>query len=161
LQEAGEVWVWDAETGKNVRSFKVKAEVEYGEWASAGDVAFGPDGNQVAAPVTAGSRSAPAGLLIDDTGASVRVWDLQTGKATQPVKGLKTSVGQVTFSPDGKWLATAGNDKVVRIWDEETGKELAALPGPDQVTVVAYSPDGKSIAAGMKDGSVRIWKVPT
>jgi WD40 repeat protein len=160
LPEAGEVRVWDAETGKGLHTFKVKPEVEQGEWVSAGDVAFGPDGKRVAAPVTAGSRGAPAGLLIDDTGASVRVWDLGTGKATQPVKGLKASVGRVVFSPDGKRLAAAGSDKVVRVWDVETGKELAALPCPDRVAVVAFSPDGKSLAAGSKDGSVRIWAVP-
>ena len=159
LPEAGEVRMWSAETGQILHSFKVKPAVEYGEWASAGDVAFAPDGNQVAAPVTAGSRSAPAGLLIDDTGASVRIWDLGTGKVTQPVKGLKSSVGRVVFSPDGKWLATAGSDKVVRVWDVETGKELAAMQNPDGVAVVAFSPDGKSLAAGCKNGEVRLWEV--
>lgn len=165
LPEAGEVWVWNAETGENTHRFKVKPEVEYGEWASAGDVAFDADGNRVAAPVTAGSRAAPAGLLIDDTGASVRVWevrvwDLKTGKAAQPVKGLKTSVGSIAFSPDGKCLATAGRDKVLRVWEMESGKELVAFSCPDQVTVVAFSPDGKSLAAGNQDGSVRIWPSP-
>jgi len=160
LQEAGEVRVWDAEKGKLLHSFKVKPEVDYGEWASAGDVAFTPDGKRVAAPVTAGSRGAPAGLLIEDTGASVAVWELATGKSTQPVKGLKASVGRVVFSPDGKRLATAGSDKIVRLWEMETGKELAALPYPDQVNVVAFSPSGKSLAGGSQDGSIRIWAVP-
>jgi Tol biopolymer transport system component len=160
LPEAGEVHVWDAEAGKLLHSFKVKPEVEQGEWASAGDVAFGPDGKRVAAPVTAGSRGTPAGLLIDDTGASVRVWDLGTGKSTQPVKGLKAAVGRVVFSPDGKSLVTAGGDKVLRVWEVETGKELAALSCPDRIDVVTFSPDGKSLVAGSKDGSVRIWAVP-
>ena len=160
LPEAGQVWVWSAETGKVLHRFHVKPEVEQGEWASAGDVAFGPDGKRIAVPVTAGSRGTPAGLLIDDRGASVRVWDLETGKATQPVKGLKASVGRVVFSPDGNHLATAGGDKILRVWDVETGKELAAFSNPDRVGAVAFSPDGKSLAAGSKDGSVRIWVVP-
>lgn len=160
LPEAGAVQVWDAESGKALQSISVKSNVEQGEWASAGDVAFAPDGKRIAVPVTAGSRGAPAGLLIDNTGASVRIWDLSSGKSTQPVKGLKASVARVLFNPDGKRLATAGSDKVVRLWDVETGKELTALPSPDQVTVIAFSPDGKSLAAGSKDGSVRIWVVP-
>lgn len=160
LQEAGEVWVWDAETGKALHTFPVKPSTAYGEWASAADVAFSPDGKRVAAPVTAGSRGAPAGIIIEDTGASVRVWDLGTGKDTQPVKGLKSSIGRVTFSPDGKLLATAGADKVVRVWAAEAGRELAALPAPDRVGAVAFSPDGKSLAAGCKDGTVRVWAVP-
>jgi WD40 repeat protein len=161
LPEAGEVLVWDAETGKALHSFKVKSGVEQGEWSSAGDVAFSPDGTQVAAPVTAGSRGAPAGLLIEDTGASVRVWNLATGKSMQPVKGLRASVGRVVFSPDGESLATAGSDKVVRVWNVKTGKELAALSCPDSIEVVAFSPDGESLAGGSNDGSVRIWAVPT
>jgi WD40 repeat protein len=162
LQEAGEVWVWDTATGKALHSFSVKPTTEYGEWASAADVAVSPDGKRVAALVTAGSRAAPAGLIINDAGindAGASVWELGTGAHTQPLKGLKASVGHVVFSPDGKRLATAGDDKVVRLWDEETGKELAALPGADRVTVVAFSPDGKFLAAGSKDGSLRIWAV--
>lgn len=160
LPQPGEVWVWNADTGKVVNTFKVKPEVEYGEWASAGDVAWSNDGKKIAAPVTAGSRSSPAGLIIEDTGASVRVWDLATGKDTLPVKGLKTSVGKVAFSPDGKSMTTGGKDKVLRLWNVENGKELAALSCPDRVSVLAFSPDGKSLAVGSQDGSVRIWLVP-
>jgi len=160
LQEAGEVWVWDAGTGKALHTFSVKPNTEYGEWASAADVAVSPDGKQVAVPVTAGSRGAPAGIIIEETGASVHVWDLASGKRTQPVKGLKASVGRVVFSPDGKRLATAGSDKAVRVWDVETGKELAALQSSDRVGVIAFSPDGQFLAGGSKDGSVRIWVVP-
>jgi WD40 repeat protein len=65
----------------------------------------------------------------------------------------------VVFSPDGKRLATAGGDKMVRLWDVEAGKELAALTCPDRIAVVAFSPDGKSLAGGSTDGSVRIWAV--
>jgi WD40 repeat protein len=66
----------------------------------------------------------------------------------------------VVFGPDGKRLATAGSDKMVRVWDVKTGKELAALPCPDRIAAVSFSPDGKSLAAGSKDGSIQIWTVP-
>lgn len=161
LQEAGEVWIWDAETHKPLHHFSVKPKTNYGEWASAADVAISPDGKRVAVPITAGSRGAPAGIIIEDTGAAVRVWELESGKDTEPVKGLKVAVQGVVFSPDGKRLATAGGDMVVRVWDLETGKQLAALPSPDRIEAVAFSPDGKSLAAGSKDGTVRIWATPT
>ena len=98
--------------------------------------------------------------MIADTGASVRVWELETGKDTVPVKGLKMSVKGIVFSPDGKQIATAGADKVLRVWNLDAGKQLAALPSPDRVEAVAFSPDGKSLAAGYKDGAVRIWVTP-
>ena len=161
LQEAGEVWAWDAETLKPLHHFSVKPETKYGEWASAADVAISPDGKRVAVPITAGSRGAPAGIILNDTGATIRVWDLESGKDTALVKGLKVAVRGVVFSPDGKSLATAGGDMLVRVWDSETGKQLAALPSSDRVEVVAFSPDGKSLAAGSKDGTVRIWVTPT
>ena len=160
LQEAGEVWVWDAETLKPRHHFSVKPETKYGEWASAADVAISPDGKRVAVPITAGSRGAPAGIILNDTGATIRVWELESGKDTALVKGLKVAVRGVVFSPDGKHLATAGGDMHVRVWDSETGKQLAELPSSDRVEAVAFSPDGKSLAAGSKDGTVRIWKMP-
>jgi WD40 repeat protein len=160
LEEAGEVWIWDAVTGKSLQHFSVKPETKYGEWASAADVAISPDGKRVAVPITAGSRGAPAGLVTKDTGAAVRVWELETGKETVPVNGLNMSIKGIVFSPDGKQFATAGADKVLRVWNVETGKQIAELPSPDRVEAVAFSPDGKFLAAGIKDGSVRIWVSP-
>jgi WD40 repeat protein len=159
LEEAGEVWVWDTDTGIAVHNFRVKPSTEYGEWASVADVAITPDGQRVAAPVTAGSRGSPSGIIIANKGAAIKVWDLGSGKDTQPVTGLKASIGRVVFSPDGKQLATAGSDKVVRLWNATSGMELAALTSPEEVTSVAFSPDGKFLAAGSEDGSIRIWPV--
>ncbi len=161
LQEAGKVWIWDAETRKSLHHFSVKPETKYGEWASAASVAISPDGKRVAFPATSGSRGAPAGIISEDTWAAVRVWELETGKDTDLVKRLKMAVQAVVFSPDGKQLATAGSDKFVRVWDLDTGMQLAALPSQDRVEAVAFSPDGKSLAAGSKDGTVRIWVTPT
>ena len=157
LPEAGEVWVWDTESGNVLHHLNVKSEVAQGEWASAGDVAISPDGQKIAVPVTAGSRGTPGGLLIGNTGTSVRLWDLATGKSTQPVKGLKAKVGQLIFSPDGKSVAMAGSDKSVRVWDLEAGAELVSLKCTDRITAVAFSPDGKFLAGASSDGSVRIW----
>jgi WD40 repeat protein len=160
LPEAGQVLIWNAETGKRLDSFFVKPDVAPGEWASAGDVAFSPDGQFVAVPITAGSRGAPAGLLVEDTGASVRIWNLATGKATEPINGIKSAISQLVFSADGKRLATAGRDSFARIWEATTGNELLALKAPAGITAISFSPDGKFLVTGSKDGSARIWSAP-
>lgn len=160
LPEAGDVSVWETAKWQIVHNFSVKAGVEQGEWASAGDVAFSPDGKKLAAPVTAGGRGTPAGLLIEDSGASVRVWDLDKKKPTQPIKGLKASIGRMVFSPDGKQLATAGADKMLRVWDLSTGKELSAMACPSRPGFVVFNPTGDTIAAACSDGSIQIWALP-
>src|SRR5262249_3048993 len=62
------------------------------------------------------------------------------------------------YSPDGQTLATAGEDRIVRLRDVATGKLLAEFTGHgDVVTAVTFSPDGKILAAAGYDQTVRLW----
>ncbi len=71
-------------------------------------------------------------------------------------------VWTAALSPDGKRLAAGGEDKVVKIWDVATGKELLTLRGHEMwVNAIAYSPDGKLIATGGYDGMVKLWDAAT
>jgi WD40 repeat protein/serine/threonine protein kinase len=68
------------------------------------------------------------------------------------------SVTGVAFSPDGKTLATANMDRIVKLWDISTGRELASFTGhTNGVRCVAFSPDGATLATSSDDGTVRIW----
>ena len=63
----------------------------------------------------------------------------------------------VSYSPDGRHLASASSDKTVRIWTAE-GELLCSLQGhSDRVNSVSYSPDGRHLASASSDGTVRIW----
>src|SRR5262249_15074090 len=68
----------------------------------------------------------------------------------------KGEVSSVEFSPDGKKLATGSFDRMVKLWNVDTGRELAALKGDeDAIRSVAFSPDGKRMATGSNDRTVK------
>jgi RNA polymerase sigma factor (sigma-70 family) len=136
-----DVTLWDAITGKEIRSVK-------GDEKSIRSVAFNRDGSRLAATETPGT---------------IRIWDPRTGEELTILKGHQKLVRSVAFSPDGKVLASGGNDQTVRLWDVTAGKTrqiFMVQTGP--VQSVAFSPDGKTLASsGGKFGEVIILDVAT
>lgn len=132
------VRVWDRVTGKLV------GQPLAGLTDSAFSVAYSPDGQRLAAA----------------SEQSVLLWhtDATSGGGT-PMQVAATNVKQVIFSPDGHRLATGSSDGTIRLWDANTGAQLAqVLVGPeDAVNSIAFSPDGNRIASGTKDKAVRLW----
>ena len=64
------------------------------------------------------------------------------------------------FSPDGKCVATAGKDGVIRVWDAATGKERLTLRGHTKlVRTVAFSPAGDRLLTASDDGTAGVWDV--
>jgi WD40 repeat protein len=69
-------------------------------------------------------------------------------------------INSIVFSPDGKRLASAGDDSRVYVWDTKSSKILLKIDVSDVVYSIAFSPDGKFIA-GATSGKVRLWDSKT
>ncbi|CCF57465.1 hypothetical protein KAFR_0C04740 [Kazachstania africana CBS 2517] len=71
-------------------------------------------------------------------------------------------IRSVCFSPDGKFLATGAEDKLIRIWDIQQRKIVMVLQGHDQdVYSLDYFPSGDKLVSGSGDRTVRIWDLKT
>ena len=82
------------------------------------------------------------------------------GQAAGPVhtlKGHTDRISGLSFSLDGRRLASSGGDQTIRIWDAASGKESLALHGqPRHLGGVAFSPDGRLlVSASIRD--IKIW----
>lgn len=78
------------------------------------------------------------------------------------LEGHSAEVECVSFSPNGKYAATGGNDNDVIIWDIETKSMVSVLKGhSSQVYFVQFSPDGEYVYSASTDKTARIWNVET
>ena len=90
---------------------------------------------------------------------TVKLWNVSTGKEITTLKGHSAIVFDVSFSPDGKTIASASD--TVKLWDISTGKEIKTFKGhPSVVSSVSFSADGKTIASA-SDKTVKLWDIKT
>ena len=84
---------------------------------------------------------------------------MAAGKA-KTLTGHQVEVWSISFSPDGKTLASASGDKTVRLWDVAAGKAIKTLLGHQgQVRSISFSPDGKTLASASYDKTVMLWNL--
>jgi WD40 repeat protein len=103
--------------------------------------------------------SAGVTLASAATDGKIILWHLPDEKVLHTLDA-GTFLRCLALSPDGKQLASVGDDATVQLWDTATGKRGEKLTGStDWLLCVVFSPDGKALAAGGHDGKLRVWEV--
>jgi WD40 repeat protein len=142
----GEARLWDAGSGKRLaiipQRFAVKA------------VAFNATGTIAA--TGGGSRLE----------GEAQLWELR--ESLELRAGLLVRLGDplphdsevytVSFSPDGRWLATAGMDRAARVWNVSSGKlHGQPLRHAEAVRVAVFPPDGRTLLTDSDERAFRVW----
>ena len=141
----GSVQVWDIATGSQLHKFEAESPI--------GGDAVSPDGRVVTSV-----------FLNEDLTASLRFWDMATGKelVERRMKYLGTSahaevLGRPAFSPDGRYLAIAEQD-CIRLVEVASGRVVQAFSGSAGfVAGLTLTPDGRRLVSAHDDGTALVW----
>jgi WD40 repeat protein len=139
---------WDVKTGKELVSFDVPGPRSY------------------LVGLLSGDGSTVYLMTCDPVEPILGAYDAVSGKERFATRDEANLAWSVAFSPDGRWLASAGNDGQISLWDL-TQHRAGQFPVPARVLTghkgevwsVAFSPDGQLLASGGKDETIRLWNV--
>jgi WD40 repeat protein len=94
---------------------------------------------------------------------SSRIDDTPPGfKLRHRLLGHRQRIHYIAWSPNGKLIASGGEDDIIRLWNTQTGKPLEPLVGHSgAIYSLAWSSDGQTLASGSGDGNIHIWAVKT
>ena len=130
------VHVWDAVNGTHKATLNTDVNC----------IAFNPDSST---------------LAIGSWRGELNLWDVVSGTHKSEFVGhYPQGISSVTFSPDGKTLASAGYDKLY-LWDVEMGARKTSITGHTSgVNAIVFSPDGKTLASGCRE-HILLWDFTT
>jgi WD40 repeat protein len=124
----------------------LKAQLAHGAPVRAAE--FSPDGRRL---VTASEDNDA------HEGHNAYVWDAFSGKQILVLKGHGHPIRRASFSPDGSRIMTASEDRTARLWDAESGRQIAVMEHGGAVGGAVFSRDGTMAVTASYDGNARVW----
>jgi WD40 repeat protein len=105
----------------------------------------------------------PDGRLLASGGYKlIRLYHVDDWQFVAELEGHEDFINELAFDPSGRWLASAGADGSVKIWDYDAQKLVRTLTGhAGPLFSVAYSHDGGWLASAGEDGAIRLWDAAT
>jgi WD40 repeat protein len=173
----GMLRIWDTATGAERSTFRTQRQ-------SVLSLAYSPDGKVLAAfdrgaivlrDAKSGSERAvipawnrypgcnnvafsPDGKKLVSVDGLLKIWDLSIILAPRDDGGHLYGVTCLSFSHDGRMLASGSLDQTVKLWDMKTRRSRATLRGHRaDVLSVAFSPAGETVASADRSGVIKLW----
>jgi WD40 repeat protein len=130
--------ILDGGTGKPLRTWARPAQ-----FVDPLPLAFSPNGKHIAVDIVKVGEAADGTSL--KPAATILIFDAESGHVTHNLREDSESGHVVAFSNSGQWLATAGVDRNLRLWDMTGGQRRYDAPLNDSASCVAFSPDDRLI----------------
>lgn len=108
------------------------------------------------------SRSSVSERLVSGSDDyTLYIWDPMNSR--HPIKrltGHQQAVNHITFSPDGRYFASASFDKKIKLWNGFSGEYINTFTGHvGSVYQIAFSPDSRFLVSASKDSTAKLWEI--
>ncbi len=134
------VRLWNVLDGKELRTFTSNTY----EFSGVRSVFFNSDGKI---------------LSLESGDGTLENWDAENGKYLKTQTTKPNNVDTISYSPNGKTLATVNFD-AIKLWDVNSQKEIRTLTGHSGlIEAITFSPDGEILASGSEDKTIKLWDV--
>ncbi len=144
--EDGAIQLWDPGSAEHIHRFEGEMRKGYqNPFSATYAIAFSSDGSTF------------AGV----SWFNIKLWDVHTWEHLHTLKGYRSSVMSLSFSPDGKTLASgARNSSRIILWDSTIGEHKQEITGYGRARSVSFSPDGQ-LLVGATESGIYLYHVPT
>ena len=143
------VYIWNSE-----QRYEILQYTEHSDKIRA--LSWSPDGNFI---VSGGGSVYKKG---NNSNFPLHIWDTRTGKRLLTCDGHKKEVYALQWAPNGLYIASGGDDRVVHIWEAATGKQLYTYPNHSRaVNALAWSPDSDRLVSVSVDATAQVWDALT
>jgi WD40 repeat protein len=145
LRQPNTVYLSEASSGKQLHRFQLTENV------SVLSLVFSPDGRTLA--MLYSIRAAPHTVVL---------WETASGRERCRLQGgpIKYDWAAVAFSRDGRTLAVACADQIIRLWSIRTGNIMGQFPGHHGgIQCLAFSVDGQKLVSGGADTTALVWDI--
>ncbi|MGB8700313.1 MAG: hypothetical protein WCD18_12930 [Thermosynechococcaceae cyanobacterium] len=141
----GKFQIWDATTGKRLRTFPARS---YGEFTE---------------PISTLTMSRN-GRWIASGGwyGSISLWDVTSGTLIRTFPKQSKAISAIALSDRADRIATVSNDSIVKLWNTQSGSLISVLKAhKNTITALKFSHTGQFLVSGSDDPSIKIWNLTT